>query len=148
MATMRDTPYGNFNFMVDLGDGSEGFRAGFQEISAISASIDVIEYRNGNDRGNAPRKIPGLSKVADVTLRRGVIGSLALFQWLAQIRDGDQGAVRTVTISLLNEAHEIVLSWRLLRARIVKYVSGPLNARGGDVAMEELVLAYERLEME
>ena len=39
-------------------------------------------------------------------------------------------------------------TWKLLRARIVKHVSGPFNAKGSDVAMEELTLAYERLELE
>ena len=40
------------------------------------------------------------------------------------------------------------MTWKLLRARIIKHVSGPLNAKGTDVALEELVVAYERLEME
>ena len=49
----------------------------------------------------------------------------------------------------MNEDHaSVVQEWKLLRARIIKHVSGPFNARGTDVAMEELTLAYERLEME
>jgi phage tail-like protein len=57
--------------------------------------------------------------------------------------------VRTVTIQLQSEDHTaVVMTWKLFRARIVKHVSGPLNARGTDVAMEELTLAYERLEQE
>ena len=57
--------------------------------------------------------------------------------------------MRTVTIQLQNEDHTaVVQTWKLLRARIIKHTSGPLNAKGTDVAMEELVLAYERLEME
>ena len=54
-----------------------------------------------------------------------------------------------VTVQLQNEDHtKIVQTWKLLRARIIKHTSGPFNAKGTDVAMEELVLAYERLEME
>jgi phage tail-like protein len=68
---------------------------------------------------------------------------------LNDIRNGNQNAERTVTIHLQNEDHtKIVQTWKLLRARIIKHVSGPLNAKGNDVAMEELTLAYERLEME
>jgi phage tail-like protein len=150
MAVLRDHPYGQFNFLVDLGTGeTEGPEAGFQECSAIGMEVAVAEYRNGNDKLNAVRKITGLSKAHDVTLKRGVIGSLNLYQWLNQIRDGDQGAVRTVRIYLQNEDKTaVVMSWTLLRARIVKHTSGPLNAKGTDVAMEELTLAYERLEME
>jgi phage tail-like protein len=54
-----------------------------------------------------------------------------------------------VTISLLSEdLTNVVLTWKLLRAWPIKYSFGDLNAKGTDVAMEELVLAYERLEME
>ena len=150
MATLRNLPYAQFNFLVDLGTGqTDGPEAGFQECSAISMSLDVVEYRNGNDKDNSPRKLTGLAKASDVTLKRGIIGSLNLYQWINQIRNGDQQALRTVTIQLQNEDHtEIVMIWKLLRARIVKYTTGPLNARGTDVAMEELTLAYERLEIE
>lgn len=150
MAVLRDRPYSQFNFLVDLGTGStEGPDAGFQEVSAIGMEASVAEYRNGNERENQVRKITGLARYANVTLKRGVIGSLGLYGWLDQIRNGDQNALRTVTIHLPSEDHtQTVQSWKLLRARIVKHTSGPLNATGTDVAMEELVLAYERLEME
>ncbi len=82
-------------------------------------------------------------------MKRGVIGSLNLYSWLNQIRNGDQSAYRTVLIHMQNEDHTAtVQTWKLLRARIIKHTSGPMNAKGTDVAMEELVIAYERLEME
>lgn len=150
MAVLRDRPYVQFNFLVDLGTGNtDGAEAGFQECSNIGMEVTVAEYRNGNEKENSVRKITGLNKSTDVTLKRGVIGSLNLYQWLNQIRNGDQGAKRTVTIHLQNEDHtSVVQTWKLLRACITKHVSGPLNAKGTDVAMEELTLAYERLEME
>src|SRR5689334_20950024 len=131
MAVMRDRPYGQFNFLVDLGDGNtEGPDAGFQECSPITTNLVVMEYRNGNDRENSVRKLTGLERVDDV-------------------RNGDVGAYRNVTISLQNEDHTaVVMTWKLLRARPAKWSSGPLNAKGTDVAMEELTLAYERLEVE
>jgi phage tail-like protein len=150
MAVLRDRPYAQFNFLVDLGTGqTDGPEAGFQECSPITTSLDVIEYRNGNEKENQVRKITGLNRVADVTLRRGIIGSLNLYQWLDQIRNGDPAGMRNVAIHLQNEDHTaIVMTWKLLRARIVKHTSGPLNAKGTDIAMEELTLAYERLELE
>ena len=150
MAVLRDFPYGQFNFLVDLGTGStEGPQAGFQECSEIGTTVDVVEYRNGNDRDASVRKLTGLARVSDVTLKRGTIGSLDLYQWLDQVRNGDLSAVRTVTIQLLSEDHAaVVQTWTLHRARIVRHVSGPFNARATDVAMEELTLAYERLELE
>ncbi len=150
MAVQRDRPYVQFNFLVDLGNGvTDGPDAGFQEVSGVGMEVTVSEYRTGNSRENSVMKITGLNKSTDVTLKRGVIGSLSLYSWLDQIRNGDQNALRTVTVQLQNEDHtQVVQTWKLLRARIIKHTSGPFNAKGTDVAMEELVLAYERLEME
>ena len=150
MPEKRDRPYVQFNFLVDLGDGNtEGPDAGFQEISGIGMEVTVAEYRTGNSRENSVMKVTGMNKATDVTMKRGVIGSLNLYDWLHQIRNGDQNALRTVTVQLQNEDHtKVVQTWKLLRARIIKHTSGPLNAKGTDVAMEELVVAYERLEME
>ncbi|MDP1830464.1 MAG: phage tail protein [Geothrix sp.] len=150
MTVRRDRPYTDFNFLVDLGTGdTEGPEAGFQEISEIGMEVSIIEYRNGNSKDNSVVKLTGLNRAHDVTLRRGLMGSLHLYEWLNQIRNGDQGALRTVTIMLQSEDHtSVVQTWKLLRARITKHTSGPLNAKGSGVAMEELVLTYERLEME
>jgi len=150
MATPRERPYVQFNFLVNLGDGvTEGPKAGFQEVSGIGMEVTVTEYRTGNSKENSVVKITGLNKSTDVTMKRGIIGSLDLYQWLNQIRNGDQNALRTVTIQLQNEDRTAtVQTWKLLRARIIKHTSGPFNAKGTDVAMEEMVLAYERLEME
>ena len=150
MATLRPRPYVQFNFLVDLGDGvTEGPKAGFQELSGVGMEVTVSEYRTGNAKENSVMKITGMNKSTDVTLKRGVIGSLDLYKWLDQIRNGDQNAMRTVTIQLQTEDHTATAqTWLLKRARIIKHTSGPFNAKGSDVAMEELVLAYERLEME
>ena len=150
MAVQRDRPYVQFNFLVDLGTGvTEGPAAGFQEVSNIGMEVTVAEYRTGNMKENSVQKITGMNKATDVTMKRGVIGVLDLYQWLDQIRNGDQAAYRTVTVQLQNEDHtQVVQTWKLLRARIIKHISGPMNAKGTDVAMEELTLAYERLQME
>ncbi|HEV3037487.1 MAG TPA: phage tail protein [Candidatus Angelobacter sp.] len=150
MATLRERPYVQFNFLVDLGTGNtNGPEAGFQEVSGIGMEVTVSEYRAGNHKENSVMKITGMNKATDVTMKRGVIGSLNLYQWLNDIRNGNQNSLRTVTIQLQNEDHTaVVATWRLLRARIIKNVNGPFNAKGTDVAIEELTLAYERLEME
>jgi len=150
MATLRERPYVQFNFLVDLGTGNtNGPEAGFQEVSGIGMEVTVSEYRAGNHKENSVMKITGMNKATDVTMKRGVIGSLNLYQWLNDIRNGNQNSLRTVTVQLQNEDHTaVVATWRLLRARIIKNVNGPFNAKGTDVAIEELTLAYERLEME
>jgi len=75
MAILRDRPYVQFNFLVDLGTGNtDGPEAGFQELSNIGMEVTVSEYRTGNSKENSVRKITGLNKATDVTLKRGVIG--------------------------------------------------------------------------
>lgn len=150
MSIGRETPYGQFNFLVDLGTGDpQAVTAGFQEVSGLASEVSVIEYRTGNAKTNEVHKITGLAKSSDVTLKRGVIGSLELFQWFDQVRNGDAGALRTVTIQLMNEDHSaVVFTWKLRNARIIKHTSGPLDAKGGVIAIEEIVIAHERLEIE
>lgn len=150
MAVVRERPYVQFNFHVNLGDGVTNTpQAGFQEVSGIGMEVTITEYRPGNYAFNNVLKTAGLNKATDVTMKRGVIGSLDLYKWLDDVRNGANSGLRTVTIELKSEDRtQTVQTWRLINARIMKHTSGPFNAKGTDVAMEELTLSYERLEME
>lgn len=150
MAVFRERPYSQFNFLVDLGTGdTTSPQAGFQEVSGLGLEISLAEYRNGNERENAPRKINGMNKVPDVTLKRGLIGALDLNEWLNQIRDGNQDALRVVTVQLQDESHSgPVIQWKLTNARPIKYTGPSLNGKGNDVAIEEIVVACERIDLE
>ena len=90
-----------------------------------------------------------LNMVGDITLKRGLVSAPESKQWLEDIRQSNKGALREVTIRLKTEnGSKAGQGRRLVRARIIKHTSGPMNATGTDVAMEELTLSYERLEME
>ena len=149
MAEFRERPYSQFNFLVSWdGLDATSAQAGFQEVSGLGLEINVAEYRAGNEKDNTPRKITGTYKVPDVTLKRGALGSLDLYEWLNQIRNGAQDALRTVTVQLQNEDHStIAQEWKLTNARPIKYTGPGLNGKGTDVAVEELVLACERIDM-
>jgi phage tail-like protein len=145
MAVLRDRPYARFNFLVDLGEGdSESPAGGFRECSPIAREVCVVEYRNGNEKQSSPRKLPGLTRFPDVTLRRGVIGSLDLWNWIEQAGQGP-GAYRNIEIQLLSEDRTPVQSWRLINAFPVRVAAGPFDACSCEVAIEELTLAYETL---
>lgn len=151
MAKQRDIPYGNFNYLVDFQNGdAETVRGGFAEVSGINIEVTSMEYRNGNSKSNHPIKVPGLYKVGDVTLKRGLIGHLDLYEWVHQVRIGDHSGLRTVNIKMLDEAHSAtVMTWKLIGARPLRYTAPSLNAKTGtDVAIEELVLALEDLVIE
>ena len=144
MAVQRDNPYLNFNFTVDIGAGEE---LGFSEVEAPSGEIEVIEYREGSDRSNTARKLPGRAKYSNVTLKRGITGNTELYQWWTSVRDG-QVERRNVTITLLDEQRQPVLRWLLRNAWPVKIEGPALNATGNEVAIETLELSHEGLELE
>ena len=151
MATQRDNPYGAFNFIVALGgsqgDGSEGsIIGGFSDVSGLDTDITYAEYRNGNEKFNTVRKVPNTHKVADVTLKRGLVGSVDLFEWMKGVRDGTADP-RNVTITMLDEARQAVVTYTLRKAQPKKYTGPTLAAKGGEVAMEELAFVHEGLEM-
>jgi phage tail-like protein len=149
MPTLRNNPYGAFNFLVSLGTGDEGsVIAGFSDVSGLGTEINYSEYRNGNDKVNTVRKVPNTFKQEDVTLKRGLIGSIDLFQWVKEVREGKNDR-RNVTITLLDEARNPVSTFRLLNAQPKKWVGPTLAAKGGgEVAMEELHLTHEGVEFE
>lgn len=145
----RDRPYAQFNFWVRLGEGGDPLQpdAGFQEISALGMEVGVAEYRYGNHKLNNTLKVTGLGKSADVTLKRGVMGTETVYTWFNAIRNG-QNDMRTVTIELRNEeSTETVQTWVLNGARVIKFTTGPLNAKSNEIAMEELTLSFERMEL-
>lgn len=145
----RDNPYGAFNFLVQLGntDGSS-IVGGFSDVSGLGNEIKYSEYRNGNEPENHVRKVPNINSTDDVTLKRGVIGDPSLFDWLKEQRMGKLSP-RTVTITLLDEAHERVCSWVLTNAQPKKWVGPTLAGKGGgEVAMEELQLVAEKIDFE
>ncbi len=146
----RDRPYMQFNFLVNLNGGTDpsSVQGGFQEVTGLSTELQQQDYRNGNAPHNNVQKLTGLNKAADVTFKRGVINPNALFDWLNEVREGSADARRTITVELQSEDHHTVARWTLNEARPLKYTLGGLNAKGNDAAMEELVIAYERLQVE
>ena len=95
------------------------------------------------------RKVPGRARYGNVIFKRGVIGSLDLYAWWNEVRNGDINTYRTVVVHLQNEDRtEIVLTWKFLRAWPTRYEFSPLNAEGKDTLIEILEMAFERMEME
>ncbi len=147
----RTTPYGAFNFLVNLNSpgidpGSE--LGGFSDVSGLVTETVVAEYRNGNFKENHVKKIPLMHKVGDVTLKRGVVDSNEFFAWIKQTREEGHKAQRNVVITLNDETGSPVRSWKLQNVIPLKYTGPTLAGKGGDVAMEEIVLSAEGLVIE
>jgi phage tail-like protein len=139
-------PYSAFNFVVEI-DGEQ--IAAFQEVSGLDSENTPIEYREGADPMNTVRKLPGIESYPNLTCQRGITGSLTLWEWRKEARDG-AGAfppVRDVTIQLLNEEHEEVMRWIIINAWCAKLTGPTLNATGNEIAIETMELAYDRLDI-
>ena len=137
----RQDPLRNFHFRVEI-DGIA--IAGFSAVEIAPATTEVIEYREGNDPAHV-RKLPGLTKFGNVTLKRGVTTSLDLWQWYRQIATG-QISRRNVAIVVLDDAGADVVRYVVTNAWPVKFDPGDLNAKGNDVFVETLELANEGVE--
>jgi phage tail-like protein len=143
---LREVPYAAFNFLINF-DNAEAF-GGFSDISGLQSEITVSEYRNGNEKLNHVRKVQGMHKVGDVTLKRGIIDSKSLWGWIQSSRTDGPAAKKEVSITLRDEAGKPVQTWKLHRVLPLKYTGPTLAGKGGgDVAMEELVLSSEGLDL-
>jgi phage tail-like protein len=143
----RTTPYGAFNYLVSF-DGGEIF-GGFSDVSGLGSEVKVAEYRNGNEKENHVRKVAGVHSVADTTLKRGIVNSQSLWDWVKQTRTNGPDAQKTVTITLLDEAQKPVQSWVVRGCIPMKYTGPTLAGKGGgDVAMEEIVLSGQGFEVD
>ena len=135
---MAGYPDGKFNYKVEI-DGLEV--GGFSEVTGFDASIDVIEYREG-DMTQTPLKIPGLKKYGNITLKQGLVDSMVLYEWMTAGLEGDVER-KTLTITLLDIAGSPAASWQIINAWPVKYTAPDFNATSSEVAIESLEIAHE-----
>ena len=148
-------PLTNMNFLVTV-DGIPG-SAAFSEITGVEATVDVIEFRQGNSGSLAPVKLPGLVKHGNVTLKMGYIISSAFKTWVMECVSETRGTIprQDVTIELIDinppPPQSAVTSsvgsrqWTLTNAWVTKYNAPDLDAKTSDIAIESVELAYEEL---
>jgi phage tail-like protein len=137
----RDDPYKNFNFVVEI-DGIS--IAAFCEVSGLVSETEVIEYRNGSDKTSTVRKLPGLTRYANIVLKRGVTQDDQLWLWRKAIEQGTPDR-RSGAIVLLDDERNPVRRWRFSEGWITKFDGPDLNAKGNDVAIETIEIAHEGL---
>lgn len=139
----RNDPYGAFNFLVEI-DGVTV--AAFSEVSGLTSESDVIEYRVGAEDITV-RKLPGLKKFSNITLKRGFTASDELWRWRKEVLDGATTR-HSGTIVLLNEARQAAIKWTFREAWPSKWEGPAFNAKASEVAIETLELACEGVELE
>lgn len=148
-------PLTKMNFLVTV-DGVSG-TAAFSEVSGIEATVDVIEFRQGNAHSLAPVKIPGLVKHGNVTLKFGYTLDSAFKTWIQECVSEVRGEmprsrVQIEMIDINGGAPQSLVEsitgtrvWVLTNAWVTKYTAPDLNASQSEVAIETVELAYEEL---
>ena len=138
---MEKYPLPKFHFSVDWG----GTTIGFSEVSGLDVETEVIEYRDGASPDYSSIKMPGRQKYGNITLKRGTFkADNEFYEWWNTVALNTIER-RDVTISLLNEAHEPVVVWKVKEAWPVKVQSTDLKSDGNEVAIESMELAHEGL---
>jgi phage tail-like protein len=135
---MRRDPLRNFRFRLEIGGIGE---AHFSEVTGFDITTDAIDYREGDDE-RFVRKLPGLNKYGNVTLKRGITDSMDLYKWYSDLTEG-KIARQSVAIVVIDEEGKDKARFEIREAWPCKYDPMDLNAKGNDVSIETLELANE-----
>lgn len=134
-------PYQSYRFRVEI-DGIQ--RGGFREAAGLDASNDPVEYREGDEEATV-RKLSGLTKYSNITLKGGITDDVSLYEWKKKTVDGKTER-KNGSIILLDDSGEEKLRWNFHRAWIVKWSGPSFNATSNDVAVESVEIAHEGIE--
>lgn len=149
MPILRDDPYGGYNFEVQItgiSDDGAAVKGSFSEASGLEVEVMPIDYRNGSEDIRV-RKLPGLKKFTNITLKRGMTGHLEFWNW---IRAAMKGQIQRADGSIiqLDENRQEVQRWNFTRGWPCKYTGPGLNAANSEVAIETLEICHESLDVD
>ena len=137
---MIEYPLPKFHFLVEWNN----VPMNFTEITGLDKQVEVIEYREGQVLSFSKLKMPGLQKFSNITMKRGTYaGKKDFYDWLKEmdkLRNADR---RDITVKLLDENHQPVMTWSILRAFPVKVQASDLKSDGNEVAIETIEVAHE-----
>jgi len=139
----QPSAFSSFRFRIEI-DGIT--QAVFSEVAIGETTIEAIDYREGNEPAHV-RKLPGLTKYGNITLKWGATASNELFNWWKAGADGNVQR-RNMVVSLLDEQRNVVKRWVMHNVWPVRYAVSPLVAMEGCVVIETLECAVESLEAE
>ncbi|MDQ1255033.1 MAG: hypothetical protein QG646_4312 [Euryarchaeota archaeon] len=140
----RPDPYRQFRFKVTVG----GTEAHFSEVTVAETTVDPIDYREGSEDPRF-RKVSGLTKFGNITLKRGTGDTLEFYNWVNNVHlKGSEASRQDIVITLLNESGEEKAKWSIIRAWPTKYKPSDLNAKTNDIAIESIEFAHEGITRE
>jgi len=138
----RSDPFAGFSFILEV----QGMRAGFAEVDGLTSDTNIIEYRDGTADITVGR-IPRIQKHVNITLKRGVISNKGLWEWRKKVLEAGIQRLNG-TITLLDESRKPAIVWKFFEGWPCKWIGPPINDQESGIAIEEMVVAVETLELE
>ncbi|HLI71971.1 MAG TPA: phage tail protein [Ktedonobacteraceae bacterium] len=135
---MASEAYPGCRFYVLFDDKAQGL---FTEISGLQVEMDVMEYQEGGNNGFVYR-LPGLTKVSNLTLKRGMTSSNEFYNWLADVSSGNLKR-RHVSVIMYDVEGNELMRWNFINAYPVKWIGPSLRSHENVAAIETLELAHE-----
>jgi len=141
MAGERNDPYRNFRFKVQI-DGIQ-IPGGFAEATIPDSSTEAVPYREGTDLPHE-RKLSGLTKYGNITLKKGLIDSMDLYNWKKQVEDtGAKNARKSISLILIDEEGNDKAQWDIQEAWPIKYDPSDFSAKANEVVIETFEIVHE-----
>lgn len=139
----RNDPLAAYKFIVTV----DRMRIGFLELSGLPPDTRTAETRAGKESSSF-RTIPGMRKYSNITLKRGyALDKEGVRNWWKSVAGGNPQR-KHGTITLMNEAGKAAAVWEFHGAWPSKLVGPDLNARGNEVAIEEMEICAEGITLQ
>jgi phage tail-like protein len=136
----RVDPYRNYSFLVEIGGINQ---AGFAECTGFGANTDPIEYREGNEKPLTVRKLPGLTKYTNITLKWGITDSRDLYDWYIDITKGKIERKDGFIVLMDTDGITEKIRWAFTDGWPCKWDGPDFNAKGTDVAIQTMEICHE-----
>jgi phage tail-like protein len=133
----------SFHFSVEF-TGLEGGTSDsqFQAVSGLSVSMDTEELAEGGEN-RFKHRLPLKSKYTNLVLKRGLVVDSKLLDWCRDSLENFEFELRDLTIKLLNEEHEPLMTWNVVHAFPIKWSVDEFNAQESKLVVESIELAYQ-----
>lgn len=135
---MPSEAYPGCRFYVLFDDQAQGV---FTEVSGLQVEMDIMEYQEGGNNSFVYR-LPGFTKVSNLTLKRGMTSTNEFYNWLNAVSSGNLKR-RHVTVIMYDVSGEELMRWNFINAYPVKWIGPQLRSSDNTAAVETLELAHE-----
>ncbi|EAZ83088.1 phage tail protein [Algoriphagus machipongonensis] len=135
-------PPSSFHFLVEFtGIDAKNNDHEFQSVSGLSVDIDTEEFAEGGEN-RFKHKFPVKTKYPNLVLKRGVLVDSKVISWCRDAIEDFEFKPIDLTVKLLNEEHQPLMTWNVVHAYPVKWSVEDFNAQESKMAIESVELSY------